>query len=118
MEKSILATIKKLIGPTAEYDHFDQDLINHINSTFMILTQLGVGPPEGFHIEDDTATWNDFLDDMSLYYGVKTYIYQKVRLIFDPPTNSAHINAIEKSIAEFEWRLNHAAEIEAAITTL
>lgn len=118
MEKSILATIKKMIGPTTEYEYFDQEIIDHINSALMVLTQLGVGPPGGFHIEDDTATWNDFIDDMSLFYGVKTYIYQKVRLIFDPPTNSAHIAAIEKSIAEFEWRLNHAAEIEVDLTTL
>ena len=102
---SILTSIKKLLGITEEYEHFDMDLIIHINSVFMILKQLGVGPEEGFSITGKTETWNDYLSDPSKIELVKSYIYLKVKLIFDPPLGSAVMEAINRQISEFEWRL-------------
>lgn len=108
---SILTSIKKLLGISEEYVHFDVDIIMHINSVFMVLAQLGVGPPDGFTITGKYENWNDFIkDDDTKIEAVKTYVYQKVRLLFDPPTSSAHLEALQRSIAEFEWRLNVAAE--------
>lgn len=106
---SILISIKKLLGIQKEYTHFDDDIIMHINSVLMILTQLGVGPPEGFTIEDETSEWTDFVD-VNEITAVKTYVYDKVKLIFDPPLSSAVIEAMNRRIAEFEWRLNVKAE--------
>lgn len=108
--ESILTSIKKLLGITEEYDQFDPDIIMHINSVFMILTQLGVGPAEGFSIEDDTAVWTDFIQDAKKLESVKTYIYLKVKLAFDPPLSSAVIESMNRLINELEWRLNVAAE--------
>lgn len=108
--ESILNSIKKQLGITEEYDHFDPDIIMHINSVFMVLWQLGVGPSNGFHIEDDLATWADFLEDPTRLQMVKTYMGHKVRMLFDPPSNSTVANAINQAIAEFEWRLNIAVD--------
>ena len=108
--ESILTSIKKLLGITEEYDQFDPDIIMHINSVFMILTQLGVGPAEGFSIEDDTAVWTDFIQDVKKLESVKTYIYLKVKLVFDPPLSSAVIESMNRLTNELEWRLNVAAE--------
>lgn len=109
--ESILTSIKKMLGITEEYTHFDADLIMHINSVFVTLRQLGVGPKEGFRIEDETSLWSDFIseDDMR-FESVKTYIYLKVRLLFDPPLNSAVIESINRISNELEWRLNIEAE--------
>lgn len=109
-QESILTSIKKLLGIEAFYEAFDTDVIIHINSVFMILTQLGYGPPEGFSIRDDTAVWTDFISEENKIESVKTYIYMKVKLIFDPPTSSAVIEAYKQFINEFEWRINIAAE--------
>lgn len=108
--ESILTSTKKLLGITEEYEHFDKDIIMHINSVFLNLTQLGVGPKEGFFIEDDTAEWTDFIDDNIQLQAVKSYIYLKVKLLFDPPLSSAVIESMNRMIAEFEWRLRLAAE--------
>ena len=108
--ESILTSIKKLLGIAEEYDQFDPDIIMHINSVFMILTQLGVGPAEGFSIEDDTAVWTDFIQDVKKLESVKTYIYLKVKLVFDPPLSSAVIESMNRLTNELEWRLNVAAE--------
>lgn len=108
--ESILTTIKKLLGISEEYEHFDSDIIVHINSALMILTQLGVGPANGFSISDEMSLWSDFLGDDPRLEAVKTYIHLKVKLLFDPPTNSAVIESLNKSISELEWRLNVAAE--------
>ena len=108
--ESILTSIKKLLGITEEYDQFDPDIIMHINSVFMVLTQLGVGPSEGFSIEDDTSVWSDFIQDVKKLESVKTYIYLKVKLAFDPPLSSAVIESMNRLINELEWRLNVAAE--------
>lgn len=109
--ESILTSIKKLLGIAEEYEHFDADIVMHINSVFMILAQLGVGPSEGFSIEDETATWDDFLKgDIAKLSAVKTYVYMKVRLVFDPPSGSALLDSMKESIKEYEWRLNAASE--------
>ena len=107
---SILTSIKKLLGIAEEYNHFDEDLVMHINSVFSILTQLGVGPSEGFYIEDDSATWDEFTNDVKTLNDVKSYMYLKVKLLFDPPLSSAVMESMNRSISEFEWRLNVAAE--------
>lgn len=103
---SILISIKKLLGIADEYEHFDPDIIMHINSVFTVLTQLGVGPPEGFHIEDESTNWSAFLNDDARLNVVKSYMYLKVKLLFDPPLSSAVIESMNRSISEFEWRLN------------
>lgn len=107
---SILTSIKKLLGITEEYTHFDTDLIIHINSVFATLTQLGVGPSEGFVIVDKNDNWEQFTDDNILIESVKSYMYLKVKLLFDPPTSSAVSESYKQMINEFEWRLNVAAE--------
>lgn len=111
--ESILTSIKKLLGITEEYTHFDDDLVMHINSVFMILAQLGVGPVDGFSIHDATETWTDFLgEDLAKLQSVKSYVHLKVKLMFDPPSSSAVIEAINRQISEFEWRLNVAVDPE------
>lgn len=110
--ESILTSVKKLLGIAEEYEHFDADIIMHINSVFMILTQLGVGPPDGFMIEGEDATWNDFIGRSNNIEAVKTYVHMKVKLIFDPPQSSAVIESMNRVISELEWRLNISAETE------
>lgn len=110
--ESILTSIKKLLGITEEYEHFDTDIIMYINDAFMTLRQVGVGPPMGFFIEDDTAVWTDFLSDSTKIEGAKTYVYLSVRLVFDPPASSAAVAAMERKMRELEWRLNVASETE------
>lgn len=107
---SILTSVKKMLGIAEEYEQFDPDLIMHINSVFMILNQLGVGPPEGYSIENKLAVWSDFTSDKTELQSVKSYVYLKVRLLFDPPLSTAVIESMNKIIAELEWRLNIAAE--------
>lgn len=111
--ESILTSIKLLLGITEEYEHYDPHIIMHINSVFTVLRQLGVGPEKGFRIEDKVATWSDFITETEdlTYESVKTYMYAKVKLIFDPPASSTHIQSLEKIASEFEWRLNFDAEI-------
>ena len=106
MDESILNSVKKILGIASDYDAFDTDIIIHINSVFSTLNQLGLGPDEGFMIEDDSAVWGDFLlDDMRLN-SVKTYVYLKVRILFDPPTTGFTLTALQEQIKELEWRLN------------
>ena len=103
---SILTSIKKLLGITEEYENFDQDIIMHINSAFMILNQLGVGPKNGFLINDKSSTWDEFIPERSNLEAVTTYVHLKVKLMFDPPLSSTVIEAIKSQINELEWRLN------------
>lgn len=107
---SVLTSIKKLLGITEEYDQFDQDLIIHINAVLMVLTQIGVGPSNGMIINDSSTTWNDILSDTSNIEAVKTYVYLKVKMIFDPPSSSSVADAMNRSINEYEWRLNINAD--------
>lgn len=105
MTQSILLTIKKMLGIAEEYHAFDLDITIHINSTFLTLNQLGVGPERPFQIIGDSEIWSDFVDTNEIP-GVQTYVYLKTRLAFDPPTNSFLVDAIQKQIAELEWRMN------------
>ena len=106
MDSSILTSIKKLLGIAEEDTSFDQDIIMHINTVFAILSQLGVGPANGFSIEDDSAIWEDYLGNATNLELVKSYIYMKVRSMFDPPTSSILADAMNKNISELEWRIN------------
>lgn len=116
MEQSILTSTKKILGLSGDYTAFDLDVITHINTAFSILTQLGIGPPEGFMIEDDTIQWDDILgDDFSLNM-VRTYVYLKVRTIFDPPTTRYTIGAIDNQIKELEGRLSMHRESISWVT--
>lgn len=108
---SILTTIKKLLGIMEDYEHFDTDIIIHINTVLSTLRQLGVGPKKGFRIEGKETTWGEFVDSDDLRFeDVKTFIYLKVKLIFDPPAASSAIEAMNRAISELEWRLNATAE--------
>ena len=108
--ESILTSIKKLLGITEECEDFDTDIIIHINSAFMVLTQIGVGPSDGFTIKDKTSIWSEFMPDGSNLESVKSYMYLKVKVLFDPPTSSAAMESSSRMISEFEWRLNVAAD--------
>ena len=107
---SILTSIKKLLGIAEDYTHFDSDIIMHINSVFMVLNQLGVGPLEGFMIEDDSATWDEYITAEDNLGAVKSYMHLKVKLLFDPPTNSSVMECMKQMINELEWRLNVKTE--------
>ncbi len=114
MEQSILTSIKEMLGPSGDYDAFDIDLITNINTYLGVLNQLGIGT-RGFSISDDTATWDDFLTDQETEVGitlneVKTYLYLRVKMVFDPPTSSILAQAINDNIAELDWRLNTKVE--------
>lgn len=111
-ENSILDSIKIMLGIDKEDTTFDVDITIHINSVFMALTQLGVGPPEGFAITDKDDAWTDFIEEGELikFNSLKSYMFMKVKLVFDPTTlSSAVIASYEKLINEFEWRLYAAA---------
>lgn len=103
--ESILDTVKKMLGVQHNYEHFDSELILHINSVFMVLNQLGLGPSAGFFIADYTSKWNQFLDYSTNFEAVKNYTYLRVRILFDPPSSSFVLDAMERQIKEFEWRL-------------
>lgn len=106
MEQSILTSTKKILGIAEDYTVFDLDIITHINSAFSTLTQLGVGPAVGFMIDDATAKWTDFIESDLQYNSVKSYVFLRVRQLFDPPSTSYLISAVERQIQELEWRLN------------
>lgn len=104
---TILSDIKKMIGPSADYDYFEPELIIHINTALNVLKQLGIGPEDGFSItKDGNETWEDFLGDHSNIQMVKSYVYLKVKMIFDPPSSSTIAEAYKSAIDEFEWRGN------------
>lgn len=110
----ILTSIKKLIGGIREEDEqFDADIIIHINSVLGILTQIGVGPAEGFSVYDKSAVWSDFLQDSKQFEMVKSFVHLKVRLLFDPPLNSAVIESMNRMANELEWRISKAVEEES-----
>lgn len=106
MNDSILTSIKKLLGITEDYSQFDADIIMHINSVFSTLMQIGIGPKSGFSITGEQETWNDFIGDNKKQQSVISYVYLKVRLLFDPPSSSVLVSAINEQIKEFEWRLS------------
>ena len=108
--ESILTSIKKLLGISEDDESFDTDIITHINSVFMILNQLGVGPTRGFRIYNKEDIWDDYITDEVTAELVKSYIYLKVRILFDPPSTSAVMESINRQISEFEWRLNISSD--------
>lgn len=110
MVNSILTSTKKLLGIEEDYEYFDTDIIIAINSTFFTLMQLGIGPKEGFSISNKTKTWTDFLDERKDLEAVKSYIFLKTKLIFDPPQTSFLLDAIKQQVSEIEWRLNVQVE--------
>ena len=107
--ESILTSIKTLLGLDEDTEDFDTDIIMHINSVFLILNQLGVGTSDVFSIQDKYSSWEDFIPDGN-YKAVKSYMYLKVKLLFDPPLTSAVMEAMERQIKEYEWRLNVSAD--------
>jgi hypothetical protein len=108
--ESILTTIKKMLGIEEEYTHFDADVIMHINGVLMALNQMGIGSENGLFIESAASVWSDLLGTRKDMEGVKTYIFLKVRLAFDPPSSSYVLEAVKEQIKEHEWRLIHQAE--------
>lgn len=108
--ESILTSIKKLIGMEAQYSAFDTDLIIHINSVFAILLQLGCGPTDGFKITGSDETWDEYVQDTQKLEFVKTFMYLKCKLVFDPPGSSTVLKAYQDEIKELEWRINVEAE--------
>lgn len=110
MTNSILDFVKEFNGVLDEDKDFDNDFIADANAVFMILWQLGVGPETPFSIKDSTSTWEDFIGDDAYIDSVKTYVGLKVRMMFDPPSSSTHADAINRNIAELEWRLQVASE--------
>lgn len=112
--ESILTSVKKMLGIEEDYTHFDPDIIMHINSAFNILQQLGVGPVEGFRITDKGQSWGDFETDAKRIQMMKTYVYMRVRTIFDPPSTSTVMEAFKETIHEMEWRLNVAVDPKEA----
>lgn len=107
---SILNDVKKNLGIPLDVTHFDPDIIMHINSSILSVTQMGIGPTSGFMITGDSEIWSALLGVRIDLEAVKTLIYLKVRLIFDPPTSSFVIESMNKTIQELEWRLNVKAE--------
>ena len=114
MDNSILNNVKKMLGLDESYTAFDTDVIIHVNTVFSTLSQLGIGPATGFMIEGKIPTWLDFFgaNDPNLN-AVKTYVYLRVRLLFDPPATSFAISAMNEQIKELEWRLNSYREVTA-----
>ena len=115
MTNSILQNTKKVLGIAPDYTVFDEDILMHINTTLGTLTQIGLGPAEGFRVQDADATWEDFLGDDLRLLSVKTYVYLRVRLLFDPPATSFTIEALERQLREIEWRLSVTRESDAWI---
>lgn len=109
MESSILRSVKKVLGVPDTYDVFDLDIIMHINSVLSILYQMGVGPAEGMVIVDETEEWDDFFGATDLNL-IRSYVFLKVRMLFDPPSTSFHLDALSKQISEFEWRISTQRE--------
>lgn len=104
-DENILMSMKSALGGNLLDEDYDQDLILHINSIFATLCQLGIGPDTGFSISTGSEQWDDFINGDLTINSVKTYMYQKLRLIFDPPQNSFLVDALKKSTEEYEWRL-------------
>lgn len=114
VEDSILLSIKKLLGmEPEEFDQYDVDITLHINTVIETLNQIGVDMPDGFSVTDKTVLWSDYLNRAKysqIKDSIKSYIYMKVRLVFDPPTNTSLINAINESVKELEWRIRQWVE--------
>jgi hypothetical protein len=110
MEQSILTSTKKILGLSSDYTAFDLDIITHINASLSTLTQLGIGSENGFYIEDASDVWTDFIPNGTVLNMVKTYIFLKVRMLFDPPATSFLITAMNEQLREYEWRISALRE--------
>lgn len=110
MSESILKSVKKTLNLQPDYEAFDPDVVMHVNSVFSTLNQLGVGPASGFMIEDGGPTWSEFLGNDPRLNHIKTYVYLRVRLLFDPPATGFHTKAMQEQIQELEWRINAQRE--------
>ena len=112
--ESILISVKGSLGIPENYEYFDQQILFHLNSVMAIFPQIGVGPPEGFIVGDETATWGDLIGDTpdkNKFLYVKSYVYLRVRLLFDPPSSSSAIDAMERQLRELEWRITVTHDI-------
>lgn len=116
MEQSILTSVKKVLNVSEYTTVYDQDILMHINSVFGTLNQLGIGPSSGFSIDDASAVWGDYVSSLNQLNLVRSYMYLKVRMLFDPPGTSFHLDAIKEQVAEFEWRLNVSREESEWVT--
>lgn len=117
MTNSVLDSTKKVLGIAADYEAFDLDIITHINSALAVLTQLGVGPADGMEISDASTTWGDLVGNDPVYNSVRTYVYLRVRLLFDPPQTSFLIKAQEEQLRELEWRIStHRESVLAGVS--
>lgn len=114
--ESILDSEKKLLGLDADYDVFDDDLVIHINSIFGTLHQLGIGPNDQLVITDNTTTWGEYTTDATEVYEVRTYVYLRLRLLFDPPSSGFVYSGMESQIKELEWRLNVKSDEVKGVT--
>lgn len=112
---SILQDVKKLLQIPAQYDAFDLDITIHINSAFSTLHQLGVGTKDPFSISDEDDEWVDFIENKTAINSVKTYIWAKVKLAFDPPATSFHLQALNDICKELEYRLNTESETQTNV---
>lgn len=110
--ESILTSIKSLLGISEDTTVFDTDVLSGINGAFFTLTQLGIGPSEGFLVTDSTTTWSDFCNNFGALGGIKQYVYLKTKLLFDPPEHGYVVSQYESAIKELEWRLNEQREEE------
>ena len=116
MSESILENTKKVLSIDPSYTAFDVDIMMHINTVFNTLHQLGVGPVNGFQIVSNEAVWEDFIGNEILLNQVKSYIYIKVRMLFDPPQTAHAIRVLEEAAKEAEWRMNIMVETENQTT--
>lgn len=103
---SVLDSIKKVLGDNPEFEYFNPDIIMQINTFFTVLTQIGVGPKEGVFITDNTTTWSDLFGTDARLNSIKTYIFSRVKLLFNPSQNSSYNEILKDTIKELEWRLN------------
>lgn len=112
MNESILTSIKKLLGIPSDYTHFDEDIVIYINSALNVLTEMGVGNPDGFLIVGASQVWNDFIPNYNKLAMIKEFVYLKVRLIFDPPQNSILTEVINQRLDELTYRIYITADPE------
>lgn len=110
MIESVLDSVKKILGIAQDYTVFDHDIITHINTSLMILSQLGIGPTNGVSITGSTETWDDLFGPDQMLNSIQTYVYLRVRLLFDPPGTSFLLKAHEEQLRELEWRLSSYRE--------
>lgn len=118
MDGSILTSIKSLLGMTEDYTHFDNDIIMHINSVFFILEQIGVNSGTFFSISDSSKVWSDYIPTTMNLEAIKSYMYLKVRLLFDPPLGTALIEMMKNQIGELEWRIMITVDPKPIVVTI